>query len=323
MSDAFSIIRRAVASTLANWPLLLVQIVEIIVLVVLILGGALLAIVTVGLSVDWDMIESFGSPDSDPGAIAEAAAEWFVANAVAAAVVGFVVLLLFGVATLIHSYFQAGVTGVFVEYEQRGETWDWRDAWRRFELQKVIDYAVARGWRAFLIYNVVWGVAGLFLLVPLVVILALMLLLGDGAAAIVVACCGILLVLVAGVSIAIVAGAWAQIAITIGIATPRGAAASCSAAGDLIRAHTGKVVIVMLVFFAASVGVSTVSSTMGLAFDAASMLPGGDLFALPLRIAFTAVSSLASSILGLCLASCFAIIVHESQFGPSGGKRAD
>jgi hypothetical protein len=241
----------------------------------------------------------------------------------AAAWIGLAILIVFGVATLIHSYFQAGITGVFVEYERRGATWGWREAWARFELQTVTQFALTRGWRTFWIYNVVWGVSGLFLLVPLVLILAVVLMIGEGAAALVVACCGIALAAVFGIILAIVAGAWAQLAITIGIATPRGAVAASSAAGDLIRARAGAVVVIMLVFFAASIGISTVSSTMGLAFDSAALLPGGDLLALPLRIAFTFVSSLASSVLGLCLASCFAILVLEGPLGPVGGKRAD
>ena len=320
-TDPFTIIRRGVASTLANWPLLLVAFAEMVVLVIVMLGGVVLAITTVGLSVDWDSIESFGSPGSDPEAIAEAVAEWFMANAGAAAWIGLAIFLAFGVAMLIHSYFQAGVTGIFVEHERRGEAWDWREGWRRFDLSRLVDYAIASGWRVFWIYNVVWGVAGLFLLVPLVLTLAIVLIAGEGAAAIVVACCGVLLVVVLGILIAMVAGAWAQLAITIGIATPRGAVASSAAAGDLIRARPGAVLVVVLVFFAASIGVSTVSSTMGLAFDSAALLPGGELLALPLRIAFTVVSSFASAVLGLWLASCFAIIVHEGPIGPAGGNR--
>lgn len=323
MSDAFTIVRRGVAATLANWPLLLVAFAEIVVLVIVMLGGIAISIAAVGLSLDWDAISGLGSPGSDPEAIFEAVMEWLMANAAAAAFIGLAIFLLFGVATLIHSYFQAGITGVFVEYERRGVTWGWREAWSRFDLQAVVQFAMSRGWRTFWVYNVVWGVAGLFLLVPLVLILAVVLMIGENAAALVVACCGIALAAAFGMVLAIVAGAWAQLAITIGIATPRGAVAASSAAGDLIRARAGAVVVVMLVFFAASIGISTVSSTMGLAFDSAALLPGGDLIALPLRIAFTFVSSLASSILGLCLASCFAIIVHEGPLGPVGGKRAE
>jgi hypothetical protein len=323
VSDPFTIIRRGVASTLANWPLLFVQFAELVILVFVMIGGVIAAIAAVGLSIDWDAIRSVGSPGSNPEAIAEAAAEWFVTNAAAAAMIGLVVFLLFGVVSLIHSYFQAGVTGVFVAHERRGETWSWREAWDRFSLQQVIDFALSRGWRVFWVYNIVWGVAGLFLLVPLIVVLALVLLIGENAAALVVACCGMLLVLLAGIVIAIIAGVWAQVAITICVATPRSAVESSSSAGDLIRARAGAVVVVMLVFVAASIGVSTVSSTMGLAFDSAALLPGGDLLSLPLRLAFTFVSSLASSIIGLCLASCFAIIVHEGLPGPAGGNRAD
>lgn len=320
-SDPFTIIKRGVTATAANWPLLFVQLAEMIVLVIVIIAGVAASIAAVGLSIDWETISGLGAPGSDPEKIAEAVAEWFVSNIEAAAIIGLLVFLVFGVVSLIHSYFQAGVTGIFVEYEQRGETWSWKDAWERFRLGRVVDLAIARGWRTFWVYNVVWGVAGLFLLVPVVLVLALVLLLGESAATVVVACCGIVLLVVAGILLAIVAGAWAQLAITIGIATPRGAVAASSAAGDLIRARLAAVLIVMLVFFAASIGVSTVSSTMGLAFDSASLLPGGDLLALPLRIAFTFVSSIASSILGLCLASCFAIIVHEGPLGPAGGKR--
>jgi len=323
LTDPFTIIRRGIASTLANWPLLFVQFAELVILVIVMLGGLVAAIAAVGLSVDWDAIRDIGSPGSNPGAIAEAAAQWLVANSTAAAMIGIVVFVLFGIVCLIHSYFQAGVTGVFVEHERRGETWSWREGWQRFQLQRVIDNALARGWRVFWVYNIVWSVAGLFLLVPLIVILAIVLIIGENGAALVVACCGMLFVLLFGIVLAIITGVWAQVAITICVGTPRGAVESSSAAGDLIRARLGAVVVVMLIFVAASIGVSTVSSTMGLAFDSAGLMPGGDLLVLPLRIAFTFVSSLASSVLGLCLAACFAIIVHEGPLRPVGGKRAE
>lgn len=322
MTDPFTIIRRGVASTLANWPLLFVQFAEFVIMVIVMIGGLVAAIVALGISIDWDALRSFGSPGSEPGAIAEAVSRWLVSNAMAAAMIGIVVFVLFGVVTLIHSYFQAGVTGVFVEYERRGEIWSWKEGWERFRLQQVIDHAVSRGWRVFWIYNIVWSVAALFLLVPLIVILALMLIIGKGSAALVVACCGLLVVFVVGILLAIVAGAWAQVAITIGVATPRGAVESSSAAGDLIRARAAAVVIVLLVMIAASIGVSTVSSTMGLAFDSVRLVPAGDILAIPLRISFSVVSSLASSVVSLCLAACFAIIVHEGPLRPSGGNRA-
>jgi hypothetical protein len=323
LTDGFTIVRRGVASTAANWPLILAQLVELVVMMVVLIGGIFLAIVMLGLSIDWDAVGSFGSKGSDPEAFVEGIAEWFLANLGAVAWLFVAVCLICGVAVLIHSYFHAGVTGIFVEYERRGETWGWREAWRRFDFSRFVDYAVRRGWRVFWVYNVVWGVAGLFLLIPLVVVLGIVLLIGENAAAIVVACCGIALVVVAGVLVAIVAGAWAQVAITIGIATDRGAVAASSAAGDFIRGRLGPVLIVVLVFFAASIGVSTVTSTMGMAFDAAGMLPGGDLFALPLRISFSFVSFLASSIIGLWLASCFAIMVLEGSPAHQGGKRAE
>lgn len=323
MQDGFTIVRRGVASTAANWPLILTQIVELVVIMAVMIGGILLSIVMLGLTIDWDAIESFGSPGTDPEAIAEAVAEWAVANVGALAGLFVAVFLIFGVAVLVHSYFHAGVTGAFVEYERGGETWGWREAWVRFSFSRFVDFAMHRGWRVFWIYNVVWGVAGLFLLVPLVFTLGLMLLIGENAAAIVVACCGIALVVLVGIVVAIVAGAWAQLAITIGIATDRGAVAASSAAGDLIRGRLGAVLIVVAVFIAVTIGVSTMTSTMSLAFDAAGMLPGGDWLVLPVRVVFAFVSSLASSIIGLWLASSFAILVLEGTPGPNGGKRAD
>ncbi len=321
--DGFTIVRRGVASTAANWPLILAQIIELFVMMAVLVGGIFLALVLLGLTIEWDALKNFGSPGSDPAAIAEAVAEWLLGNVAAVAWLFVALFLIFGVATLIHSYFHAGVTGVFVEYERRGETWGWRDAWRRFEFSRFADFALRRGWRVFWIYNVVWGVAGLFLLVPLVLTLGLVLLIGEHAAAIVVACCGIALVVCVGIAIAIVAGVWAQIAITIGVATERGAVAASSAAGDLIRGRIGPVLIVLVVFLAVSIGVSSMTSTMGLAFDAAGYVPGADWLVLPVRIGFTFVSSIASSIIGLWLAACFAILVLEGTPVPNGGKRAD
>lgn len=323
MLDGFTIVRRGVASTAANWPLILALVVELIVIFMIMVGGILLTILGLGLTIDLDTLENFNAPDVDPGSIAEAVAEWVVANVAMVAWLFVAVFLLFGVAMLVHSYFHAGVTGTFVEYERRGEAWTWREAWRRFDFSRFVELSLHRGWRVFWIYNVVWGVAGLFLLVPLVLLLGVVLLLGENAAAIVVACCGIVLVVLVGIVIAIITGAWAQIAITIGIAADRGAVAASSAAGDLIRARLGAVAIVVVVFLAVSIGVSSMTSTMSLAFDAAGLMPGGEWLMLPVRIVFAFVSSLLSSVIGLWLASSLAILVLEGSPGPAGGNRAD
>ena len=100
--DGFTIVRRGVASTAANWPLILAQIIELFVMMAVLVGGIFLALVLLGLTIEWDALKNFGSPGSDPAAIAEAVAEWLLGNVAAVAWLFVALFLIFGVATLIH-----------------------------------------------------------------------------------------------------------------------------------------------------------------------------------------------------------------------------
>ncbi len=315
VQDGVEILRRAFASTLANWPLLLIRFLEVVVMIVVMVGGFLLALIPAGLAFDFSSLTKYAeNPD--------AAAEWFLGNIGVLIYLVVAVSVLLGVAMLIHSFFEAGVTGAFIRYERNAAKWEWRDAMSRFSVEGFFEDAGRRGWRVFLIYNIVWGVAGLFILVPIAIILAVTLLLRESPAAIALACCGIVLILLFAIIVAIVAGAWAQLAITIGIAGPHGAMESSSLAGDMIKAKLWKVVLVMVVMMALSIGLSMITSTMNLAFTAGAYVPGGDWMMLPVQILGALLDSIGSSIVGLWLASSFVLIVLEPRKPVAGGQGA-
>lgn len=313
VDNAFTVLRRGFESAFANWPLLLVRFCEGLLIVGVVIAGVAGSLLALGLSLDFSGVEKWAEHP-------EQAAEWLLANVGLFVAFMIVLALIGGVAFLIHAYVQAGVTATFVRFERLPQRWSWREGWNRFSLGSVIESAARYGWRVFLIYNIVWGVAGLVILIPLAVLLAVVLAIGEAATAIVLTCLGLVVIVLLSIIVGIVAGAWSQVAITVALAVDAGSVESSSRAGDVIRARLGSVVLVMVAIFAVSLGLSSLMSTMNLAFMAGKQAPGGEYWVVPFEIVLAFVNAAATSLVGLWMAASFAVIVLDACAPDNGGS---
>lgn len=303
-------VRRGFQSFLALWPLLLVRLVETIVIVFVMGGGLLLSMIPLGLTIDFDDLESWVD---DP----EGVAEWFLSNWGTVLYLMIAMLVLAGIAVLIHSYFEAGVVSLYLDHIRRGVSFPWSEGWSRFSLDAFTQAALARGWAVFLVYNIVWGVAGGILLIPLGLMLAVLLIFRDSPAAIVFTCFGLVVVLILGILVSIIATVWAQVALTLTAGDRRGPVESSSLAGDMMRARLGVTILTVIITYAVIIGISSVTSTLNLGFTVLEEVPGAFAVAIGLQVMLFLFNSVVSTVLGLWTAGVWAAFVAGPAAPPA------
>jgi hypothetical protein len=305
-------VRRGFFSFVALWPLLLVRLVESIVIMIVIVGGGLLSLIPIGVSLAFDDIETWVD---DP----EYVAEWLLSNVGTVAYLFVAVLILAGIAVLIHSYFEAGVASTYLDYIRSGSTFTWREGWDRFSLDTFTQAALSRGWSVFLVYNIVWGVAGGVLLIPLGLMLAVLLVFRDSPAAIGFTCLGLVFVFVVGILASIVATVWAQVALTLAAGERRGPVEASGLAGELMRARLGVTILTLLIVYAVIIGISSVTSTANIGLSVLAEMPGAAMVALAFQAVLFLVNSVVSTVLGLWKAAVWAVFVGSAAAPSSGG----
>src|SRR6185437_3436976 len=91
----------------------------------------------------------------------------------------------------IHSFVEAGSARVFVDAERNGAgVTRSRESFRAFNMDRWLQGGRASWWTVFWIYNIVWGVGGLILLIPLLLTLGALFLVTETAGIVAVTCGG-------------------------------------------------------------------------------------------------------------------------------------
>lgn len=306
IDGAIECVRRGLQAFIAIWPLFLVRLVETVMVLIVVVGGAVVALLSVGLHFE---LSDFGAWADNP----EGLAEWVLSNVGTIAYLFVAVLILTGVALLIHSYFEAGVTSLYLNHFRSGASIAWSDAWDRFSLDAFTHAAVTRGWTVFLVYNIVWGVAGAVLLIPLGLMLVVLLVFRDAPVAIAFTCLGLVVVTILGIVVSIVASIWGQVAVTISAGDKRGAVEASGLAGDLLRARLGVTVITAIIIYAVVFGFSSVFSTFNLGLNALAEVQGAEYVAIAMQGVMFIVNSVVSTVLGLWSAAVWAAFVATAS----------
>ena len=257
MRNTTDILRRALDSTLANWPLIALRIAENFVLVLLFVGSIVAAVVPVGITAAFSNLDLKN---------AEGPLE-----AIAALVVDHwpIILYVFAVATIVvivlvavHSFVEAGSARVFVDAERAGtDAVRTRDSFRTFNMDRWMQGGRASWWAVFWIYNIVWGIGGLILLIPLLLTIAVLFLVREPAGMAAVACGGLFLTALFVIPIAIVMAILTQKAITVAVARAMAARASVRSGWNEIKHDFGRHFAVAFIALAVALGGSAVIGT--------------------------------------------------------------
>ncbi|HEX7421977.1 MAG TPA: hypothetical protein VF505_18985 [Thermoanaerobaculia bacterium] len=302
------ILRLGFESMLANWPLLIIRIVESVVLVVLIIVAIVAVIVPVAVS--------FGAsnswPAGDPGDAMNMILTIIATHAVMILYILVMILVVLTVFLMIHSFVTAGSASVYVASLRQTAAMPHatRDQMDAFTTDRWFEGAKATWWAVFWIYNIAWSVGFLIMFVPFAFLAgAVIVVRENAAAAAITGCVGAFFIVLLLLPIAIVTGIWTQKAIVDCVARRTGAMDSLRAAWAEFRADLGRHLAVAAVMVLVSFGAAMVVGSMS-AMMSFGQHPNG-LMLIPMQFSSSILNSVVSAAVSAWFLACFAALAVE------------
>ncbi|MBV9493912.1 MAG: hypothetical protein JOZ54_06680 [Acidobacteria bacterium] len=303
------LIRRGFDSALTNWQVILLRVGEMLLAGAIAIGLVIAILVPVlvsaGIShIDWKDVDSV-----QEGLMAFLTANWWLLLWIFVAIS--IALLVF---VALHSFVEAGAARIFLDADRRAGDGvvAQRERFAAFSMERWLDGAKRGWWTVFWIYNIVWGIAGLILIAPLLVLLALMLVLGNATASIVLGCLGLVLALMLAFVIAIVTNIVCVKAILDAGAYSLTAGDAVRRSWQEVRSDVGRHVAIMAILILVSFAVAGVFSTasMGFTFHKSMSLA---LFFAPVRIIIQIANTIVSSFIANWMFGSFAAMIMERR----------
>lgn len=307
MNSPFDLLRRAFESTMANWPLVLMRLAEVMVLVMLVAGAVVVSLVPL-------IFAGASLADQPYGDTPEDFVRWLTSSWPLFAVIfiGLTIVVLAAVA--IHSFVQAAVAGVLLEADRAAgtEMLAPRPAFRVFTAQKFLEYGRRHWWVTFLIYNVVWGVAGLIMILPAIPALLAAWHWRNSEAIFVAGCIGAVATLSVAFVCSIVAWIVSNIAIIAAVNRDLDTSTAIAESWRVIRAAFLEILVVVVALQAISMAVAMLFVMMHMSISAISMIPFAGLITIPFQIGASVFQNAVSLFVGIWMTAAFAsIIIRE------------
>ena len=304
------VIRRGFDNMLANWPLLLIRVAEGVVLTILAIAAVVAVIIPVALSLGITAA-SLQNPENLAESLVEAiAAQWMVVLYVIAVIT--IVVIVF---VAIHSFVESGSARIYVDGERAAGAGALvsRAQYRIFTVDRWFAGAKHDWWSVFWIYNVAWGVAGLVMLAPLLVVAALMFVLRDNPPVMIgVTCLGLLFSLLFLFVVAVITNVWCQKAIVVCVARTHGTTGALGEAWRGFKRDAGRHIAVAVILFILMMVGSTVFSSISMV-GGMNDSPGFALAMMPLQLIGYAVNTAFSAIIAAWFLACFATLTVEPR----------
>jgi hypothetical protein len=309
------VLRRGAMSAIANWQLTVIRFGEMAafgaIAVLTAIAMVLPLLVTIGITLDRV------SPEDLAGAVVRLLERWVILFWV---VVAFTVLLLLFLA--VHAFVEAGRARVLASADRAAgmDPGNDRSRFAVFTLREWFAGGSAGWWPLFWIYNAIWGLAGLILLLPLLPTLLLMLVMREQPRALIVTgCLGLLFTLLLGIVVGFVAGVWTTRAVAEWGLGRRTARQAMSAAWRALREDFARHFLAALAMIAIGMAGSAFFTSLGF-FVSFGELFGDDgmiaLFTLPLRFASSILSWFFSAAISTWyLGSYVALAVERESAG--------
>jgi hypothetical protein len=321
------VIRRGFESMLANWQVILVRLGEALLLaaVVVALVFAILipVLVSAGMSkIAWDDIDT----------AQEAVLTFLAANALLFVWIFIAISVALLVFVAVHSFVEAGAAQVFLDADRqagdaphpasghplpaaRGEGLGVRGARSRFAAFSMERWLLGgrRGWwTAFWIYNIVWSIAGLILLIPLLLTLGIILIIGDATASMILGCFVLVIVIFMAVAIAVVTNMVAIKAIIDSLAWSLNAGDALRMAWREVKTDLGRHIAVVGILMLVAFGVAGFFSSASIGFSFHRSLSWSLLVA-PMRILLQLANSAVSAAIANWMLGAFAAMATERR----------
>jgi hypothetical protein len=294
------VLRRGLESTTANWPLIAIRIAATIVITLIVVLSLVAAVVPLLVSAGLAHFNPADAKDAAEAIIGLLTDHWIVLIYIFL----LATVVLIGI-LMVHSFIEAGAAQIVVDAERQ-------PALAAFSMERWLSGAKHSWWTLFWIYNIVWSVGLLFMLVPLIATLVFMLMVGDNMGRIIIGCSGIAFAVLIMLPVSIVCALWTEKAIVIAVARNASARDASSIAWRELRAdfgrHLGVGLIIIAISFGASIVVSSFSIVANLSNQHAPL--SGFAFA-PMQIIGSLVHSVISAAVGVWLLACFAAMTEE------------
>ena len=167
-------------------------------------------------------------------------------------------------------------------------------------------------WTAFWIYNIVWTIAGLILIIPLLLAIAVMLIIGDAMASIILGCFVLVIVMLMAIAIAIVTNALAVKAILDSLAYSLTARDALRMAWRELRTDLGRHAAVVGLLMVVAMAVAGIVSSASLGFSFSRSVSWTLLFA-PVRLVLQFANTALSAAIANWMLGSFAALVSERR----------
>ena len=312
----FDLLRRGFDNTLANWQLSLIRFLEAFLFMVIGVLSVILILLPIFVSFGIHAGD-FDTPEDIESAMSVLLSKWVL---LVWLLVGITVLLL--VLMLIHSFIEAGVARVFVDGDRNaGDGLNGqRTRYAAFSMQRWLEGGKSGWWTVFWIYNVLWGVGLLVILIPLLGVIAAAILLGSagteagGGLAVLVSCFGLLATMLLSIALMIVLAIWGNRAIVDWAVYRTTAMEAIRYAGRSIRADLGRHAGVAVCIFVIAMAASMFFSTFGFFTGIGDHFGRSDIIMLvtaPMRILTSLLNSAVSAVIGSWFVASFASLANH------------
>jgi len=297
---------------LANWPLIAIRIAENFLFVLIIIGSIIAVIIPIVVAAGLSHFDLRNS-DNPAGAIAALVVEhWALIVYVLVIITVLLVVLI-----ALHSFVEAGNTKVFVDAERAAGrvTEPRRDAFRTFAMDRWLLGGRSSWWSIFWIYNIVWGVAGLILLIPLMLTMLGMMAVNEPGPRVAIGCGGLALSILFLIPISVIIAIWSQKAIAVCVARAATANESLRLAWDAIRGDFGRhfavAFIVFVVAFGGAMALSMFTMPMSFLRGSAGAPAFANIAFAPAQILVSIAQAVFSSAVGLWFLASYVGLTEE------------
>ena len=311
----FDTLRRGLDNTIANWQVSLIRFAEALLFAAIAAGALLLMLLPILASI------GLAITDLDtPEAIEDALSTLWQRGMILLWIFVIVSVLILAFIAL-HSFVEAGCARVIVDADRiAGPAVSGpRSRYAVFSMERWLTGARKGFWDVFWIYNFVWGVGGLVLLVPLLpAIVVIWLIRENTGAAIVLGCLTLIVVFLMCLVIAIVLGMWGNRAI-VEWALGRNSIRESIAAGwrAAIRRDLARHLLITLAIILAAMAGSTAfaSFSMVAAFGETMGRDNSlfNFFTIPLRLVGTLLNWMFSSLITTWYLASYAVLGVEDR----------
>jgi hypothetical protein len=308
----FDTLRRGLDNAVANWALVVIRLLEVIVFLAIAVVGAIAVVVPIIISIGIRFAD-LDTPESMAGAAELLLQRWAL---LAWIFLGILFLAVLFVA--IHSFVQAGSARVYVDGDRvAGPVREGQRArFHVFSLQRWYAGGAEGWWPVFLLYNIAWGLAGLIMLIPLLPTLTLMILFRESPPALIgTGCIGIIVTLMLMLVVGFVTAMWTTRAVAAWAVRRQGARDALAAGWSAIRGDLARHLLIALAVIVVSMAGSAFFASFSFFAAFGETIGDGALFmliTLPLRILGSVLSSVFSAFVAAWYLASYSAIAVES-----------